>query len=169
MEDTAAVTYINFLAERIKRDWHKIHEGLKDLSGEKHLVRNERQAIDAFFRASIAIGMQAIKNIFVAKQAESLNRWIMHLLDDENRTEVMKYNEIYEKAVENIEEPIGTVAGVLLINWMGKGYEKFDRLGVRGQLLCMGIGEELLVNGQYWKTVKEKYKLKASELPNGEE
>ena len=164
-EATAAVTYINSLAERIKCDWDEIHKGLKDLSKDKHIIKNEREAIDAYCRASIAIGMQAVRNIFSAEQTERLNAWIMYFLDDENRAEVMKYNEIYEKAVEDLEEPVGTVSGVLLFQWLGKDVKKLKGLGLRFQFLVMYIDENFLRNGEYWKIVKEKYKLTESDLP----
>lgn len=165
-EDTAVVIYLDTIAERIKRDWDNIHRSVKELSGDKHIIRNERQAIDAFMRANIAVGMQAVNNIFTTEQAKRLNGWIMYFLDDENRAEVMKYNEIYEKAAKDVEEPVGTVAGALLFQWLGKDVKKLKGLGLRLQFLCMGIDEEFSINGRYWKTVQEKYKLTASDLSN---
>ncbi len=163
-EDTAVATYIDFLASAIKRDWDEIHQNFKDLVKEIGLaddaiIRDERRAVDAFCGANIALAMQAVKNLFPLEQAERLKSLIIDVLDDENRIEVIKYNDIYERAVKDLEDPVSVISGIVLSCWLGEDMMKLKELGLGLQFLVMYIDELFVGYSKYWKTIKEKYKL----------
>jgi hypothetical protein len=165
-EAYAAVNYIDVLGERIKHGWDEIRNSLKELSEGKLIIRNERQAIEGLYRATVAMGMQAVKNIFLTEQAERLNGWIMYVLDDKNRTEVMKYNQIYEKAAKNVDDPASAVSRTLLIHcWLGGDLKRFEELGLRRHTLIPFINELFLWCGRYWNIVREECKLVESDSP----
>jgi hypothetical protein len=163
-EDTAVAMYINFLANAIKRDWEKIYQNLKDLAKETGInhditIVDEKKAIDTFFGANVALNTQAINNLFSKEQATRLEKAIINVINDEYRTEVTKYKEIYNKALVDIENPVSAISYVVLSYWLGEEIKKLKEHGLSLLFLVMYIEGLFIGYGNYWITIKEKYKL----------
>jgi len=163
-EDSIVALYIDTLVGVIKKQWDKIISDLKDLARQTGITQdikilNEREAIDTFFIANIAISLQTINNLFPKEQSKRLQELIIEVLDDEQKTEINNFTDIYNKAVENIDDPIYLISSTLLYKWLGQEIRELEKKVTYLHLIIMYIEKIISGYGDFWNNVKVTYKL----------
>ncbi len=178
-EQEAALYFIRFMREKAQPAWPGIYRTFKDTFGVKFVVADETMAAFDLFLATIALDLQAVKNLFQAEQANRLERWVFKNIGGVEHWgnyavgEVTEYSSAFQNKLR-VDMPIGAISARLVHRWLGGGIRNFEaeiggkKTGFIDVLLIDAVNETLLGFIGFWKGIKTDFTLVEGDLPLGE-
>ncbi len=120
-EQQAASSFVRCMLEESARAWPSTYESLKECSGNKFVVEDEKMASFHWRLAAISLSLQGVRNLFPPEQASRIEKWIFTEMKD-NRAidEVKQYDAAFQKGQAEELGPLGGVPGRLVDRWLGK-------------------------------------------------
>ncbi len=179
-EELAAGKFMAKIVELACESWPSIHQGMKNIFKERFVIKDETQAVFDLTLASIALDLQAVRNLSQASQGERIRSWILRCLNtgeygDYAISEIREYDKIFQLGIESIgqsEDPICAISARLLNRWLGSDLQKFEvvvgykKTGAIDPVLIMTTVSVLMKCVGIWKAIWDAFEVSGSDLPH---
>jgi hypothetical protein len=123
-EPAAASSFVRCTIQESGLAWPNNYKVLREALGKNFVVDDETMACLNCTLAAIALGLQAVKNIFPSVQASRIKTFVFLEINDQQAVEEVKQYEIAYQ--QESDDPLGAVTGRLLHRWLGKNIWKLE-------------------------------------------
>jgi hypothetical protein len=179
-EEQAAAKFVAKTTECVGASWTTIYQGMKDIFEGSFVIKDQTQAAFDLTLASMALGLQAIRNLNQKQQAERLQAWIMRCVNTKEYgeyaiSEIKEYDQAFQKGIEGIsqgKDPIMAVSARLLHSWLGSNLQQFEidvgdkKTGIVNPLLVMMTADVLMQYASIWKALCDAFEVLGSDHPH---
>ena len=178
-EELAAAKFVAKTKECVRDSWPDIYQRMKDLFEHRFVVKEQTQAASDLTLASIALGIQAIRNLNQRQKAERLQAWILRCINKEYGeyaiSEIKEYDRAFQEGSEGIsqgKDPIMEVSARLLHRWLGSDLHTFGiKVGdkktvVFEPLLVMMTADVLIRYAGIWRALCDAYEVLGNDFPH---
>lgn len=165
-ESEAASTFVRTMMEESARTWPDLYETLRTL--RKFTVKDETLASLHCSLAAIALGLQAVKNLYPPEQAHRIERLVSDAMNDQWAVEEVRLHAaaFQQESLDGLD-PLGAVVGRMLHRCLGENIGKFEAEvgGVKTgfvDALAMKAGMTAIagvVAKWNWKSIRENLRL----------
>jgi hypothetical protein len=173
-EQEVAQAFVHHLAAEAQRVWPRTYADLREIEPNLQVSREDVAAFELAL-AAIALGLQAVKNLFPAEQAERIRQRIFEAVDIDDwaayaTNALNEYVWVFDNGLATADsggDPLSATSSRLLDRWIG---EDIKRLTVKIEGVDTGAVSPLVIislnvsltefaTSWSWKTVREKFNI----------